>query len=82
MIRPRTLALSAVGLILAAAMPGGALAKAFVFLARGSGPLAISLTVASTLAAVVTVPLTLQLCAREYVPADFEMPIDSDFTPL
>lgn len=64
----------ALGLILAAAMPGGATAKAFVVLARGSGPLAISLTVVSTLAAVVTVPLTLRLCARDYVPADFEMP--------
>lgn len=64
----------ALGLVLTAAMPGGATAKAFVVLARGSAPLAISLTVASTLAAVVTVPLTLQLCAREYVPADFAMP--------
>jgi len=65
----------AVGLILAAAMPGGATAKAFVFLARGSAPLAISLTVVSTLAAILTVPLTLQLCARDFIPASFEMPI-------
>jgi bile acid:Na+ symporter, BASS family len=65
----------ALGLILTAAMPGGATAKAFVFLARGSGPLAISLTVASTLVAIVTVPLTLQLCAGAYVPGNFEMPM-------
>ncbi|CAN5378092.1 bile acid:sodium symporter family protein [soil metagenome] len=65
----------ALGLILVAAMPGGATAKAFVFLGHGSGPLAISLTVVSTLAAIVTVPLTLQLCAREYTPANFEMPM-------
>ncbi|CAN5528925.1 bile acid:sodium symporter family protein [soil metagenome] len=65
----------ALGLILVAAMPGGATAKAFVFLGRGSGPLAISLTVVSTLAAIVTVPLTLQLCAREYTPPNFEMPM-------
>jgi BASS family bile acid:Na+ symporter len=64
----------ALGLVLVAAMPGGATAKAFVVLARGSAPLAIALTVASTLAAVVTVPVTLQLFAREYVPAEFEMP--------
>lgn len=64
----------ALGLVLVAAMPGGAAAKAFVVLARGSAPLAIALTVASTLAAVATVPLTLQLCAREYVPPDLEMP--------
>jgi bile acid:Na+ symporter, BASS family len=62
------------GLLLIAAMPGGATAKAFVVLARGSAPLAIAMTAAATLAAVVTVPLTLHLCARGYVPADFEMP--------
>ncbi|MFO0801909.1 MAG: bile acid:sodium symporter [Gemmataceae bacterium] len=64
----------AVGLVLTAAMPGGALAKALVVLGRGSGPLAISLTVASTFVAIASVPLTLQLCAGSYVPADFEMP--------
>lgn len=64
----------ALGLVLVAAMPGGATAKAFVVLARGSAPLAIALTAISTLAAVVTVPLTLQLCAQKYVPADIEMP--------
>jgi BASS family bile acid:Na+ symporter len=64
----------ALGLILTAAMPGGATAKAFVVLARGRAPLAIALTVLSTLAAIVTVPITLQLAAREYVPADFVMP--------
>jgi len=65
-----------IGLILTAAMPGGATAKAFVLLARGSSPLAISLTAVSTLAAIVTVPLTLQLCAGSYVPPDFEMPTE------
>ncbi len=65
----------ALGLILTSAMPGGALAKAFVFLGRGNAPLAISLTVVSTLAAVATVPLTLEICAREYIPEDFEMPV-------
>ncbi len=64
----------AVGLILTAAMPGGATAKAFVVLGRGSAPLAISLTVVSTLAAIVTVPITLQLLARDFIPASFEMP--------
>lgn len=64
----------ALGLILTAAMPGGATAKAFVFLGRGNAPLAISLTVVSTLAAIVTVPLTFQLCAREYFPENFVMP--------
>lgn len=65
----------ALGLILISAMPGGATAKAFVVLGRGSGPLAISLTVVSTLAAIATVPFTLELCAGDYVPADFDMPM-------
>ena len=68
----------AVGLILTAAMPGGATAKAFVILGRGSVPLAISLTAATTLATIVTVPLTLQLCAREYVSDNFDMPTAGD----
>ena len=64
----------ALGLILTSAMPGGALAKAFVFLARGNAPLAISLTVLSTVTSIVTVPLTLAVFAREYIPENFEMP--------
>jgi BASS family bile acid:Na+ symporter len=64
----------ALGLILTAAMPGGALSKAFAYLGRGNVPLAIALTVVSTLATLVTVPLTLTFLAREYIPADFTMP--------
>ncbi len=64
----------ALGLILVSAMPGGATAKAFVFLARGNAPFAISLTVVSTLAAIATVPISLEIFARDYVPANFEMP--------
>jgi len=65
----------ALGLILTSAMPGGAIAKAFVILGRGNAPLAISLTALSTLLAVLTVPLTLEIFAREYIPDDFEMPV-------
>jgi BASS family bile acid:Na+ symporter len=64
------------GLILIAAMPGGATAKAFVVLARGSAPLSIAIMVTSTLLAVVTVPLTLQLAAKSFVPAEIVMPTD------
>ena len=65
----------ALGLILTSAMPGGAIAKAFVILGRGNAPLAISITALSTLLAAATVPFTLEVFAREYIPDDFEMPV-------
>jgi BASS family bile acid:Na+ symporter len=65
----------ALGLILTSAMPGGAIAKAFVILGRGNAPLAISLAALSTLLSIITVPLTLEIFAREYIPAEFVMPI-------
>src|SRR4051794_5831298 len=55
----------ALGLILTSAMPGGAIAKAFVILGRGNAPLAISLTALSTLLAVIAVPITLKIFAGE-----------------
>lgn len=66
----------ALGLILVAAMPGGALSKVFVYLGRGNAPLTITLSAFATLGAVVTVPATLRLLAADYVPADFVMPVD------
>lgn len=65
----------ALGLILTSAMPGGTLAKAFTYLARGNVPLAISLSFVSTLATLITVPVTLTLLAREYIPPGFTMPV-------
>jgi BASS family bile acid:Na+ symporter len=62
-------------LILTSAMPGGAIAKAFVILGRGNAPLAISITAVSTLLTIVTAPLTLEIFAREYIPEDFVMPV-------
>ena len=56
-------------------MPGGTLSKAFTYLGRGSVPLAISLTLVSTLATLLTVPTTLALLGGAYIPADFKMPI-------
>jgi bile acid:Na+ symporter, BASS family len=66
----------ALGLILVAAMPGGALAKVFVYLGRGNAPLTITLCALATLGAVLTVPATLRLLAASYVPEDFVMPVD------
>ena len=65
----------AVGLILTAAMPGGAMSKLFSYLGRGNAALSITLTVLSTMATLVTVPLMLQLLAGPYLPADFTMPV-------
>jgi BASS family bile acid:Na+ symporter len=65
----------AVGLVLVAAMPGGALSKLFTYLGRGNVPLSISLTAFTTLASLVTVPLLLQLLAAHYIRDDFHMPV-------
>jgi BASS family bile acid:Na+ symporter len=65
----------AVGFILVAAMPGGALAKFFTYFGRGNMALSISLTGVTTLLTLVTVPIMLQLLATRYIPADFSMPV-------
>jgi BASS family bile acid:Na+ symporter len=64
-----------VGLILVAAMPGGALSKFFAYLGRGNMALSISLTGVTTLLSLVTVPVMLQLLAARYT-TDFEMPVE------
>lgn len=64
----------AVGLILVAAMPGGAMSKFFAYFGRGNMALSISLTGVSTLLSLVTVPVMLQLLASKHI-AEFQMPI-------
>jgi BASS family bile acid:Na+ symporter len=65
----------AVGLVLVAAMPGGALSKFFTYLGRGNMALSISLTGITTLLTLVTVPVMLQLLAARYIGPDFTMPL-------
>lgn len=65
----------AVGIVLVAAMPGGGLAKVFTYLGRGNIPLSITLSVVSTLLALVTVPVVLRLLAADYLPEHFTMPV-------
>lgn len=65
----------AVGLVLVAAMPGGALSKLFSLLGRGNAALSISLTAFSTLACLVTVPVLMQLLVARYIEPDFAMPV-------
>jgi BASS family bile acid:Na+ symporter len=65
----------AVGLVLVAAMPGGAMSKLFSYIGRGNVALSITLTAFTTLASLVTVPLLLQLLVAHYIRADFTMPV-------
>ncbi len=65
----------AVGLILTAAMPGGALAKFFAYFGRGNMALSISLTGITTLLTLFTVPVMLKLLATQYIPGNIDMPI-------
>jgi BASS family bile acid:Na+ symporter len=69
----------AIGLILIAGMPGGALSKMFTFVGRGNVALSISLSVVTTLAAIVTVPVLLRVLAAEFIEKDigpdFNMPL-------
>jgi bile acid:Na+ symporter, BASS family len=65
----------AVGLVLVAAMPGGALSKLFSLLGRGNAALSITLTAFTTVASLVTVPLLLQLLVARYIRPDFAMPV-------
>jgi BASS family bile acid:Na+ symporter len=65
----------AVGLVLVAAMPGGAMSKLFTYIGRGNAALSIALTAFTTVASVVTVPLLFQLLVARYIRADFDMPV-------
>jgi bile acid:Na+ symporter, BASS family len=65
----------AFGLILVAAMPGGAMSNVITYFARSNVPLSIALTAAVTLSCMVTTPIVLRLLAADFVPADFAMPI-------
>lgn len=60
----------AVGLILVACCPGGTASNVVAFLARADVALSVSMTAASTLAAVFLTPLLTQFYAGQYVPVD------------
>lgn len=64
----------ATGLILVAAVPGGAFSNVLTWLARGHVPLSITLTAVTTAAALVTTPLLLRLLAGDHLPRAFAMP--------
>lgn len=64
----------AVGLLLVAAVPGGATSNIFTHLGRGSVPLSIAVTTATTIACLFTVPLLLRVLASQHLPDDFAFP--------
>jgi BASS family bile acid:Na+ symporter len=65
----------AAGVALVASVPGGTLSNVMTHFGRGNIALSISLTAVTTLAALVTTPLLLDLLAGRLMPADFEMPV-------
>lgn len=64
----------AVGLILVAAVPGGAMSNLFTYLGKGSVPLSIAVTTVTTFLCMVTVPVVLGLLAASHLPPDFAFP--------
>lgn len=63
-----------VGLVLVAAMPGGAMSNIFTFLGRGNSALSIAMTTTSTLVCLLTTPLVLHIFAARYLPSTVSMP--------
>jgi BASS family bile acid:Na+ symporter len=65
----------AFGIILVAAMPGGAMSNVVTYFAKSNVPLSIALTAVVTLTCMVTTPLVLRLLGGDLVPDDFVMPV-------
>lgn len=65
----------AVGMLLIASVPGGAISNLLTFLGKGNVPLSIAVTVVSTFGCALTAPIVLRLFASEFLPPDFALPI-------
>ncbi|MFN8152128.1 MAG: bile acid:sodium symporter family protein [Solirubrobacterales bacterium] len=66
----------AVGLVLLGASPGGTMANLLTHLARGDTALSISMTAISSLAAIITVPLFLQLATSHFGATELDQSVD------
>lgn len=66
----------AVGLVLLGASPGGTMANLLTHLARGDTALSISMTAISSLAAIITVPLFLQLATSHFGATELDDSVD------
>jgi BASS family bile acid:Na+ symporter len=64
----------AMGLLILAAVPGGATSNLFTYLAKGNVPLSIAVTLTSTLLCVATIPLLLHVFAGSFLAAEIEIP--------
>ncbi len=64
----------AVGLLLVAVVPGGAWSNLLTYLGKANVPLSISVTTASTLGCIVSIPLLLELLAGAHLPEHFVLP--------
>jgi BASS family bile acid:Na+ symporter len=67
---------TALGLLLVALMPGGSVSKVFSHLGRGNMALTITLSVVTTLASVLTVPLLLRALAGRGITSEFTVSWD------
>ncbi|MEZ4247015.1 MAG: bile acid:sodium symporter family protein [Polyangiales bacterium] len=65
----------AVGMLLIASVPGGAISNLLTFLGRGNVPLSIAVTITSTFGCALTAPVLLRLFASDYLPAEFALPV-------
>ena len=65
----------AVGLVLVACVPGGTLSNILTLFGRGNIALSISLTSITTVVALISTPLLLNLLMSQYLPEDFSMPV-------
>jgi bile acid:Na+ symporter, BASS family len=65
----------ALGMVLMAAMPVGAMAAIFVYMGRGSAALSLAATGLSTLASLGTTTAVLRVFGSAQLPRDFEMPL-------
>jgi BASS family bile acid:Na+ symporter len=68
---------AALALIMLGATPGGTTSNLFSYWAKGDVSLSIAMTVASTLAAVVLMPLAIAIYATEALTGDVEIPLAS-----
>ena len=66
----------AVGLLLMAVIPGGATSNLFTFIARGSVPLSIAVTLSTTIICMASIPLMLTWLLPDFLPQGIEVPTE------
>lgn len=72
----------AAGLLLVAAVPGGAYTNLFTYLARANVPLSVTATTVSTSLCVVTTPLIVQWYGADLLPGTLVMPVRRVFLEI